>query len=185
MTIGWGKPINKLVNAVGVETKIEPEEAPPPDVLDPGLPESLQKLTPEAKASLQKVRYDRRSEELCYFGSLVTIHTATLFATRPPSFVWDVCSSLLPFGICELVDTSHVFVLSLHQLWLAELEGVSLVLLEPGGVRSKRQSSMPRPPKCGRRLHQSIIGCFVRAYDVRTASAVGIFSCIFPLAFHL
>lgn len=54
MTIGWGKPINKLVNAVGVETKIEIEE-PPPDVLDPGLPESLQKLTPEAKASLQKV----------------------------------------------------------------------------------------------------------------------------------
>ena len=56
MTIGWGKPINKLANAVGVDTKIELQEAPPPDVLDPGLPESLQKLTPEAKASLQKVR---------------------------------------------------------------------------------------------------------------------------------
>lgn len=53
MTIGWGKPINKLVNAVGVETKID-SEPPPPDVLDPGLPETLQKLTPEAKASLQK-----------------------------------------------------------------------------------------------------------------------------------
>ena len=56
MTIGWGKPINKLANAVGVDTKIELQEAPPMDVLDPGLPESLQKLTPEAKASLQKVR---------------------------------------------------------------------------------------------------------------------------------
>lgn len=55
MSIGWGKPINKLANAVGVETKIEVHDAPPPDVLDPGLPESLQKLTPEAKASLQKV----------------------------------------------------------------------------------------------------------------------------------
>ena len=55
MSIGWGKPINKLANAVGVETKVEGHDAPPPDVLDPGLPESLQKLTPEAKASLQKV----------------------------------------------------------------------------------------------------------------------------------
>lgn len=55
MTIGWGKPINKLVNAVGVETKIEIHDAPPTDVLDPGLPESLQNLSAEAKASLQKV----------------------------------------------------------------------------------------------------------------------------------
>lgn len=55
MTIGWGKPINKLVNAVGIDTKIEQSEAPPADMLDPGLPESLQKLSPEAKASLQKV----------------------------------------------------------------------------------------------------------------------------------
>lgn len=55
MTIGWGKPINKLVNAVGIDTKIEQSEAPAADMLDPGLPESLQKLSPEAKASLQKV----------------------------------------------------------------------------------------------------------------------------------
>lgn len=68
MTIGWGKPINKLVNAVGVETKIE-SEAPPPDVLDPGLPESLQKLTPEAKASLQKVRFSRCTRQTMAFSS--------------------------------------------------------------------------------------------------------------------
>lgn len=65
MTIGWGKPINKLANAVGVETKIELQDAPPPDVLDPGLPESLQNLTPEVKANLQMVSVLVMSSVLC------------------------------------------------------------------------------------------------------------------------
>lgn len=73
MSIGWGKPINKLANAVGAETKVETEEAPPPDVLDPGLPEPLQKLSVEAKASLQQVSH-------CYL-KLATVGT----------FVWLCC----------------------------------------------------------------------------------------------
>ena len=74
MTIGWGKPINKLANAVGVETKVETDDAPPPDVLDPGLPEPLQKLSAEAKASLQQV------------GSLILASTGRVFFCFKPLY---------------------------------------------------------------------------------------------------